>query len=140
MALVTEAEVRRVLAETPFIQPYNIELVSLGDGEAIVSVPFQKKFERPGGVTCGPVFMAVADLVAWLALMTKIDYEEARMSVTSNLDTSFLSVATTGFFCRGKILKVGKRLIYCTAESYTADGKMLTHHTVTYIRPNQKGE
>lgn len=140
MALVTEAEVRRLLAETPFIQPYNVELVSLGNGEVVVSVPFQKKFERPGGVTCGPVFMAVADLAAWLALMTKIDYDEALMSVTSNLNTAFLNVAKTEFFCKGKVLKMGKRLIYCTAESYTADGRILTHHTVTYIRPNQKGE
>ena len=38
------------------------------------------------------------------------------------------------FLCRAKILKLGKRLVYGTAECVNGEGKLLTHHTITYIR------
>ncbi len=132
---ITEQELSQILAGQEFIQYYGVELYSLGDGEATIKIPFQKKFERPGGVINGPVFMAAADLVVWLALFTKIERAEAMMSVTTELNTAFLNGARGDFLCTGKILKLGQRLIYGTAESRSLEGKILSHHTVTYIRP-----
>jgi acyl-coenzyme A thioesterase PaaI-like protein len=36
--------------------------------------------------------------------------------------------------CHARILKLGRRLIYGLAECTNRDGKLLTHHTITYIR------
>jgi acyl-coenzyme A thioesterase PaaI-like protein len=36
--------------------------------------------------------------------------------------------------CHAKILKLGRRLVYGVAECTNLEGKLLTHHTMTYIR------
>ena len=52
------------------------------------------------------------------------------------MKTSFLAAAKQqDFRCRARILKLGKRLVYGVAECVSLDRKLLTHHTLTYIRP-----
>ena len=131
---VTEDEVRRILAESPFIGIYGFQLHSLGDGESSIQFPYQEKFLRTGDVISGPVYMAAADATMWLAIMTKLG-DAATLAVTVEMKTNFLSGAKReGFICTAKILKLGARLIYGVAECVSDSGKLLTHHTVTYIR------
>jgi acyl-coenzyme A thioesterase PaaI-like protein len=53
------------------------------------------------------------------------------------MTTAFLNPGRQeDFFCTAKILKLGTRLIYGTAECVTDEKKLLTHHTMTYIRPD----
>ena len=77
--------------------------------------------------------MAAADVAMWLATMTKLGTSEAAM--TAEMKTNFLNGARAeDFLCRAKILKLGKRLIFGTAECVNGEEKLLTHHTITYIR------
>jgi uncharacterized protein (TIGR00369 family) len=132
----TESELQQILADVAFTRNYGFRLHCIGDGECAISVPFQPAFERPGGIVSGQVFMAAADVAVWLAIMTKLGTEEP--AVTVEMKTSFLNGARQeDFLCRAKILKLGKRLIYGTAECVNGEGKLLTHHTITYIRMNQ---
>lgn len=137
---VTEQEIRQLLVDEAFIRLYNFELESLGEGEATVLVPFQPKLLRPGGVVSGPVYMAVADLAVWLAIITKLGMPEGRFTVTAEMKTSFMSVGKEEFLCKGSLKKIGKRLVYGEAECVTRQGKLLTHHTLTYIRPDRPME
>lgn len=131
---VTEDEVRRILAESPFISIYGFKLHSMGDGECSIEFPYQEQFIRPGGVISGPVYMAAADATMWLAILTKLG-DAATLAVTVEMKTNFLSGAKQeGFICTAKILKLGGRLVYGVAECVTSGGKLLTHHTLTYIR------
>ena len=139
MLAVTEDELKQLLAESAFVGLYGFELASFEAGRCTVRVPFQQIFERPGGVINGPVFMAAADVAIWLALITLIGREEGDMTVTAELNTAFLSGGRGDVFCAARILKAGKRLIYGTAECTDTDGKLLTHHTSTYIRPAARG-
>ncbi|HEX2914123.1 MAG TPA: PaaI family thioesterase [Chloroflexia bacterium] len=136
---VTEQELQQLLAESDFVKMYGFELVSFEEGHCILRVPFQKVFERPGGVVNGPVYMAVADLAIWFAVITLIGREEGDMSVTTELNTAFLSGGRGDVTCKARILKLGRRLIYGVAECMDEKGKLLTHHTATYIRPHKKG-
>jgi uncharacterized protein (TIGR00369 family) len=130
----TESELKQLLSRSMFVQHYGFELHSIGDGECVIRVPFREEFERPGGVVSGPVFMAAADLAMWFAIMTRLGIKDG--SVTSELKTNFLSgVRRENFLCEAKILKLGRRLIYGTAASVMPDGRLLAHHTITYIRP-----
>ena len=134
----TEAELRQRLAEAAFSNMYGFRLHSFADGECALDVPFQPAFERPGGIVSGPVFMAAADVAMWLAIMTRLGKDDR--SVTAEMKTSFLNAARhEDFRCTAKILKLGKRLVYGVAECVNAQGKLLTHHTMTYIRPNPSG-
>ncbi|MHB8644255.1 MAG: PaaI family thioesterase [Thermomicrobiales bacterium] len=132
---VTEAALQDLLEASPFNRPYGFRVQSIGDGICAVAVPFQFTYERPDGLISGPVFMAAADVTMWLAIMTKtgiIDH-----LVTVEMKTNFLSGARAeDVLCTAKVLKLGRRLIYGTAECTSSAGKLLTHHTVTYIRPD----
>ncbi len=136
MALaVTKTELRKLLSEAPFTRIYGFKVQSIANGECTLHVPFQTAFERPGRIVSGPVFMAAADVAMWLAIVTRLG--TADRSVTAKMTTAFLNAARQeDFQCTAKILKLGTRLVYGTAECVTSGGKLLTHHTMTYIRPD----
>ncbi|MBZ5610122.1 MAG: PaaI family thioesterase [Acidobacteriia bacterium] len=132
---VTDSELRQLLSEVSFLEHYGFQLHSFSDGECALLVPFRPAFERPGGVVSGQVFMAAADVAMWLAIMTRLGAADG--SVTAEMKTNFLSAARQeDFICAAKILKLGRRLIYGVAECSSREGKLLAHHTITYIRPN----
>ena len=134
MASATRSELQQLLSQVSFSRQYGFELRSFGDGECTMLAPFQKDFERPGGIVGGQVFMAAADVAMWLAILTRLGAADG--SVTAEMKTNFLNSARQeDFVCSAKILKLGRRLIYGVAECANLQGKLLTHHTITYIRP-----
>ena len=109
----------------------------MADGMCQLRVPFRKTFVRPGGIISGPVFMAAADVAMWLAIMTRFGKDDP--SVTIDMKTAFLSWAgREEFRCMARLLRMGKRLIYGIAECADKKGKLLTHHTITYLRPDRE--
>jgi acyl-coenzyme A thioesterase PaaI-like protein len=133
---VSKPELQRLLAGLPFVRSYGFRLRSIGLGECVLTVPFQGAFERPGGIVSGLVFMAAADVAMWLAIKTVLGRDDG--CVTAEMKTSFLSAAKQqDFRCRANILKLGKRLVYGVAECVGLNDKLLTHHTLTYIRPRE---
>jgi acyl-coenzyme A thioesterase PaaI-like protein len=130
---VGEGELRDLLSTVPFTRQYGFRLHAIGDGECALDVPFQEAFERPGGIVSGQVYMAAADVAMWLALMTRLGIDD--QSVTADMTTAFLGAARRETFrCRATVLKLGARLVYGLAECRALDGRLLTHHGVTYIR------
>jgi acyl-coenzyme A thioesterase PaaI-like protein len=133
---VSKSDLQRLLSEQSFLNGYGFRVRSIAVGECLLTVPFQPKFERPGGIVSGLVFMAAADVAMWLAIKTLLGPDDG--CVTAEMKTSFLSAAKQqDFRCRARILKLGKRLIYGVAECISLDRKLLTHHTLTYIRPGK---
>jgi uncharacterized protein (TIGR00369 family) len=132
----SEEELERLLSETAFSRNFAFRLNGIGNGECSIIVPFQEAFERPGGIVSGQVFMAAADVAMWLAIKTKLGLADS--SVTAEMKTNFLGAARKEEFrCMAKVLKLGRRLIYGTAECVDGNGRLLTHSTVTYIRGEQ---
>jgi uncharacterized protein (TIGR00369 family) len=132
----SERELEQLLSDVAFTRNFGFLLHSIADGECSIDVPFQSAFERPGGIVSGQVFMAAADVAMWLAIKTKLGMADG--SVTAEMKTNFLGGAKReGFRCKAKVLKLGRRLIYGVAECVDGNGRMLTHHTVTYIRAEQ---
>jgi uncharacterized protein (TIGR00369 family) len=133
----SEKELARLLNDVAFTRNFGFVLHGIADGECSIDVPFQPAFERPGGIVSGQVFMAAADVAMWLAIKTKLGMADD--SVTAEMKTNFLGAAKgEAFRCTGKVLKLGRRLIYGVAECVNGSGRLLTHHTVTYIRAEQR--
>jgi uncharacterized protein (TIGR00369 family) len=133
---VTESELRDLLAATPFTRGFGFRVREIADGACALDVPFQEAFERPGGLVSGQVFMAAADVAMWLAIMTRLG--KADMSVTAGMTTVFLHPAVReDFRCTASVLKLGRRLVHGVAECVNGAGKLLTHHTLTYMRPGR---
>ena len=129
----TEAELRHLLAEVPFTRAYGFRLHAIAPGQCTLDVPFQPLFERPGGIVGGQVFMAAADVAMWLAIMTRLGSSDG--SVTAAMTSAFLDAARReSFRCTARVVKLGRRLVYGVAESVSGEGRLLTHHTLTYAR------
>jgi acyl-coenzyme A thioesterase PaaI-like protein len=57
-------------------------------------------------------------------------------SVTSAMTTAFVGAARREpFRYTARLVKLGRRLVYGLADTTTNDGRLLTHHTLTYTRP-----
>ena len=129
----TKQELDHALASAAFAGHYGFTVHDFGDGFCTLEVPFQQGFERPGGIVSGPVFMAAADVAMWLAIKTRLGAADA--SVTAEMKTNFLGGAKKqDFLCTARVLKFGRRLVYGTAECVDRESRLLTHHTLTYIR------
>lgn len=126
-------ELQQLLLGVDFTRNLGLTVRAIGDGECTINVPFQEAFERPGGIVSGQVYTAAADVAVWLAIKTKLGMADS--SVTAEMKTNFLgSLRKEEFRCSAKILKLGRRLIYGTAECVDLRQRLLTHSTVTYIR------
>jgi uncharacterized protein (TIGR00369 family) len=135
MPAATEADLRDLLSQVGAVRCYGFQLHSFSDGECTILVPFRKELERPGGIVGGQVFMAAADVAMWLAIITRLGPHDA--SVTAEMKTNFLSGARQeDILCHARVLKLGRRLIYGVGECRNVEGKLLTHSTITYIRPD----
>ena len=133
----TSQDLKDILQQTPFGKLYGFQLVSHGDGECILRVPFSNDTERPGGIVAGPVYIACVDVAMWLAIMTKLGTDV--QTVTTELNSTFLSSAKEEeIIGSATILKLGKTQIFGTAECRTNSGKLLTYHTISYARISEK--
>jgi uncharacterized protein (TIGR00369 family) len=129
----TESELRQLLSQVGSTSHYGFQLHSFSEGECTLLVPFRKDFERPGAIVAGQTFMAAADVAMWLAIITQLGASDG--SVTAEMKTNFLNAARQeDVLCHAKVLKLGRRLVYGVAECTNSSGKLLTHHTITYIR------
>jgi acyl-coenzyme A thioesterase PaaI-like protein len=130
---VSVADLNAVLAQTPFLKPYGFSVRSCDDGECVLHVAFAPELERPGGIVSGMTLMGAADVAMWLAIMTKRGTREHW--VTSDMKTAFLkSGRQEDFLCTARVLKIGKRSAYGTAECSGAASGLLAHHVLTYVR------
>jgi uncharacterized protein (TIGR00369 family) len=124
-------ELTQVLASTAFLKPYGFVVHSIAPGECTVVVPYAASLERPGGMISGMTIMGVADVAMWLAIMTQRGKTERW--VTSDMKTAFLSGAReTDIYCVARVLKLGKRTSYGTAECRDPAGHLLAHHVISY--------
>jgi uncharacterized protein (TIGR00369 family) len=131
--MLSPADLNALLRQHTFSRRLGLKVVELGDGTCTVRVPFRGAFERPGGIVSGDVYMTAADIAFWLAIKTFAGLDDP--SVTSHLNTTFLSAAKREpFLCHARVLRRGRRVTYGVVEC-TTEGRLLSHHTLTYVRP-----
>jgi len=127
----TLEELADILANAAFLKPFGFTVQSCAPGECAVLVPYAASLERPGGILSGITIMGVADVAMWLAIMT--ERGTAEQWVTADIKTAFLSSGReTDMRCVARVLKLGKRRAYGTAECRAANGDLLAHHVISY--------
>lgn len=122
-----------VLAATLFLQSYRFRVLTCAPGECVMEVPFDPALERPGGIVSGMTLMGAADVAMWLAIMTVRGTLE--QWVTSDMKTAFLrSARQETVACAARVLKLGRRTAYGTAECSAPAAGLIAHHVVTYAK------
>ena len=129
----TKRQLQALLDKSRFIRHYGFRVVKSDDDACTIELPHRPLLERPGGIINGPALMAAADCAMWLAIKTRLGIEKD--ALTSELNTAFLAPAKSGHvYCTARILRLGSRRIYGTAECHGKNGRLFSHHTVTYVR------
>ena len=128
----TKTQLQKLLDASRFIRHYGFRVVRSTEEACTIELPHRPRLERPGGIINGPALMAAADCAMWLAIKARIGIEKD--ALTSELNTAFLNAAKAErVLCTALILKFGRRSIYGTAECHAKDGRIFSHHTVTYM-------
>ncbi len=133
---VTVEEFRGIIRDSlPFAAAFGADIVEMGDGRAIATLPFKRDFLRPGGTIGGPLLMMLADLVLYAAVLSVIGRVE--LTVTSSLTINFLrKPPPAGIRAEAKLLKLGSRLAVGEVALYTDDhAEMVAHVVATYAIP-----
>ncbi len=135
----TREELERVLVESQFVAHYSFRLESFAAGECTLVAAYNPRFDRPGGMISGPVYMTIAGVAMWLAIMTRLGVELGRPALMTECNTTFLSSARNeNIHCAARILRIGPGTIYGVAESRGKDGALRAHHTVAYNNPSRR--
>jgi acyl-coenzyme A thioesterase PaaI-like protein len=56
--------------------------------------------------------------------------------VTLHQTSSFLAAARTGLRCESSLLRTGRSVLYGTASTWDSAGTLVSHHAITYLRPD----
>lgn len=117
---------------------YNWSVEEVSDGAISVKIITSKSDTRPGGTVSGPTMFALADLAAYLLILSHIG--KVGLAVTTNLNINFLNKPEPGtLYAEGKLLKLGKRLAVCEISIFSADkADLVAHATATYSIPPKK--
>jgi acyl-coenzyme A thioesterase PaaI-like protein len=75
--------------------------------------------------------MMLGDVATWLAMMTAIDGAET--ALTLEMKTNFLGPGVDDLRCVGRVVKSGRRTVFCEANTRGATGKPVAFHTITYL-------
>ena len=129
-------DAQRLLAEQPFCQWWGFEVAALGMGTCSLRLPLRPELIRPGGVLHGSGYEAVADVAAWIAIMTLVGEEP--MAVTVEMKTSFLRGATSDVTSDATVLRIGSRIAFLEARTVDAEGRLCAHSTLTYSRQRDR--
>src|SRR3546814_709596 len=93
---------------------------SITDGQAVARLPFREDLLRPGGTVTGPAMMAMADVVMYAAVLSRIG--PVKLAVTTSLNANFLRRPKPGdLLADGRLIKCGRRLAYGEVTLVSAD-------------------
>jgi uncharacterized protein (TIGR00369 family) len=113
--------------------PFAIE--AIGDGFATLRFTPDRSHMRPGGTVSGPTQFALADVAAFVAIISHIG--PVALAVTSNMNINFLAKPKPApILGRAHLLRLGKRNAVCEVSVTDLSGQMLlAHATGTYSIP-----
>jgi uncharacterized protein (TIGR00369 family) len=104
-----------IFERAKFVQSLGIELIAYGDGWCETRVAVTPALEQQHGFVHAGVLMTLADHTCGGAAATMV--AEGQDVITVENKVSFLRPAAgASLFCRGEVLRAGKRLIFTEGE------------------------
>lgn len=123
-----------------------IDIVSCGDGAAVVRLPYQDRFARPGGTVSGPTMFKLADIACYVALLDELGAAGID-AVTVTMTINFLARPAPGdLTCRVSTLRRGRRQAVYDVRIFGAsngqmdgldDATLVAHASCIYALPKR---
>lgn len=125
-------ELKQRIANSPFHQWAGIDLVSVGGGEAEVTMDLLDHHLNPQGIAHGGIISAIADTSIGLALRSVL--KPGFTHRTAQLNVHYLAKGESNrLIGKGRSLHLGQRMGYGEAEVLDGTGKLLARATATFI-------
>ena len=94
----------------------------------------QERHLRPGGTVSGPTLFTLADVSAYVAVLSHVG--EVALALTTSLNINFLRRPALGLITgEARILKLGRRLAIMDVSISDAASELVAHATATYSIP-----
>jgi uncharacterized protein (TIGR00369 family) len=123
---------RERVRNSPFHQWAGLELVSVGDGLAELSLQLEPHHFNPQGIVHGGIITAIADTSIGLALRSKL--RPGLTHRTAQLNVHFLAKGEGNrLIGRGRSLHLGQRMGYGESEVLDGSGQLLARASGTFI-------
>lgn len=115
----------------PWIQELNISLDKIDHEQVVMTLPYNDRLCRVGGIMCGQSLMALIDTC--MVYVCFIGHGKFINCATVTQNTSFLRPATnTDITATGKVVKSGRTLIFGDVLLRDKDNKSICNATLTY--------
>lgn len=114
----------------PFLEHLGARVLSLGQGEATLSIEIKDYHLQHLGYVHGGVISSLADNTGWYAVISSLP--EDRTSVTVEIKVNYLKPAVLGELTAvGRMLRAGKRVAFAVVEVWQGS-EMVAYATGTY--------
>ena len=114
----------------PVAELIGLDVVSYGDGEAVMSLDVDERHENPMGFVQGGVICVLADGAMGFAFFTTL--ADGESFTTVEMKTNFLRPFAIGrLVATGRVLSRGRTLGLTEAHVHDTDGRLIAHATST---------
>jgi uncharacterized protein (TIGR00369 family) len=125
-------ELKQRIQLSPFHRWAGLNLVSVGDGLAELTMELLPHHFNPQGIVHGGIITAIADTSIGLALRSKL--RPGLTHRTAQLNVHFLAKGEGNRLQgRGRAMHMGQRMGYGEADVLDGEGRLLARATATFI-------
>lgn len=106
----------------PFFCQMGIDVVSAGEGMALLKMPVRTDMHNGVGWLQGGLLVALADEAMALAIYTRLTGSEGIATISES--TSFLKGLRKGtIMAEGRVIRKGRRVAFCEAEVWSGEDR-----------------
>ena len=138
MALKMDAVALRAFLDEVFPQVADeFEILVLEEDYMEVALKVQDKHLRPGGTVSGPSMFGLADVVAYLNILSMIGPKALAVTTNCSIDFMRKPLANTDLIAKSHIVKLGRSLAVTQCLIYSdGDSKPVARANLTYSLPS----
>lgn len=124
---------REFLPHSPLVDHLGIRLVTLGEGEATLRLPFRTELATVGRIVHGGAIATLADTTAMAAAWAGADVPETPQGSTVGLSINYLAPADgASLTSTARVVRRGRRLVTVQVDVRTDDDLHVATALVTY--------
>ena len=133
-----EQKIREKFETNHFPKYLGIEIVSIEEGRARLSVETRKELLQLQGVMHGGAIASLIDTAVAFAIIS-VSEPQARFT-TVEMKVNYLSAIREGrVIADARIIRDGRRIVVADCDVFDSNGRLAAKWLLTYIRLNEKG-
>ena len=114
---------REFQKKIPFVGHLGIEVESIGDGEASLSIQLQPELTNSFGSAHGGVILSIVDVA--LCTAARSQHPDSIGVITIDLSLQFIGVGKDKLIAEARVLKPGRNTVFTEGEIRNEDGSLV---------------